>query len=88
MSDWRNDHERDSLSFEDEEQAVPRGEAEGVRVLQSALTLERLGGWDVTPAAGAADALAAAQGGGFGAVLLDVMMPDVDGPRCSSACAR
>jgi phosphatidate cytidylyltransferase len=33
VSDWRNDHERDSLSFEDEEQAVPRGEAEGVRVL-------------------------------------------------------
>ena len=33
MSDWRNDHERDSLSFEDEEQAAPRGEGEGVRVL-------------------------------------------------------
>jgi len=33
VSDWRNDHERDSLSFEDEERAVPRGEGEGVRVL-------------------------------------------------------
>ena len=33
MSDWRNDHERDSLSFEDEEQVLPRGEGEGVRVL-------------------------------------------------------
>ena len=46
----------------------------------AALTLERLGGWDVTPAGGADDALAAAHGGGFDAVLLDVMMPDVDGP--------
>ena len=33
MSDWRNDHERDPLSFEDEEQALARGEGEGVRVL-------------------------------------------------------
>jgi CheY-like chemotaxis protein len=46
----------------------------------AALTLERLGGWEVTPAGGADDALAAAHGGGFDAVLLDVMMPDVDGP--------
>src|SRR5439155_10091210 len=33
VSDWRNDHERDPLSFEDEEQALARGEGEGVRVL-------------------------------------------------------
>ena len=33
MSDWRDDHERDPLSFEDEEPAVPRAEGEGVRVL-------------------------------------------------------
>ena len=29
MSDWRDEHERDSLNFEDEEQALPRGEGEG-----------------------------------------------------------
>jgi CheY-like chemotaxis protein len=46
----------------------------------AALTLERLGGWEVQPAASAADALAAAREGGYDAVLLDVMMPDVDGP--------
>jgi phosphatidate cytidylyltransferase len=33
VSDWRNDHERDQLGFEDEEQTVLRGESEGVRVL-------------------------------------------------------
>jgi phosphatidate cytidylyltransferase len=33
VSDWRDDHERDSLNFEDEEQVTPRGEGEGVRVL-------------------------------------------------------
>ncbi len=32
MSDWRDDHERDPLDFEDEE-PLPRGEGEGVRVL-------------------------------------------------------
>ncbi|HMF04946.1 MAG TPA: phosphatidate cytidylyltransferase [Acidimicrobiia bacterium] len=31
MSDWRDDHERDPLGFDDEER--PRSEAEGVRVL-------------------------------------------------------
>ena len=44
------------------------------------LSLERVGGWEVVPASSAAEALAAAEGGGFDAVLLDVMMPDVDGP--------
>jgi phosphatidate cytidylyltransferase len=32
VSDWRDDHERDQLDFEDEP-AAPRGEGEGVRVL-------------------------------------------------------
>ncbi len=32
MSDWRDDHERDPLDFQDEE-PLPRGEGEGVRVL-------------------------------------------------------
>jgi CheY-like chemotaxis protein len=44
------------------------------------LSLERVGGWDVVAAGSGAEALAAAEGGGFDAVLLDVMMPDVDGP--------
>ena len=44
------------------------------------LSLERVGGWEVVPAGSGAEAVAAAQGGGFDAVLLDVMMPDVDGP--------
>jgi CheY-like chemotaxis protein len=44
------------------------------------LSLERVGGWEVVPAGSAADAVTAAQDGGFDAVLLDVMMPDVDGP--------
>ena len=33
MSDWRDDHERDPLGFDDEERLPPRSEAEGVRVL-------------------------------------------------------
>jgi phosphatidate cytidylyltransferase len=33
VSDWRDDHERDQLGFEDEEATAPRGEGEGVRVL-------------------------------------------------------
>jgi CheY-like chemotaxis protein len=44
------------------------------------LSLERVGGWEVVPAASSTEAVAAAEGGGFDAVLLDVMMPDVDGP--------
>ena len=44
------------------------------------LSLERVGGWEVVPASSAAEAVAAAEDGGFDAVLLDVMMPDVDGP--------
>jgi CheY-like chemotaxis protein len=44
------------------------------------MSLERVGGWTVTDADSAAQALAAAQEQRFDAVLLDVMMPDVDGP--------
>jgi CheY-like chemotaxis protein len=44
------------------------------------MSLERVGGWEVVDARSADDAVAAAREGTFDAVLLDVMMPDVDGP--------
>ena len=44
------------------------------------MSLERIGGWTVGEASSADDALAAAEADRFDAVLLDVMMPDVDGP--------
>jgi len=45
------------------------------------MSLERIGGWTVVPAASGAEALEAARAhDGFAAVLLDVTMPDVDGP--------
>jgi CheY-like chemotaxis protein len=45
------------------------------------ISLERVGGWTVVSAASGAAALElAAQEGPFDAVLLDVMMPDLDGP--------
>lgn len=44
------------------------------------MSLERVGGWTVVDAASADEAVAAARAGSFDAVLLDVMMPDVDGP--------
>ena len=44
------------------------------------MSLERVGGWTVTDAGSADEALAAAGAERFDAVLLDVMMPDVDGP--------
>ena len=45
------------------------------------LSLERVGGWTVIPAASGQSALEAARNEGpFDAVLLDVMMPDLDGP--------
>jgi CheY-like chemotaxis protein len=44
------------------------------------MSLERVGGWTVVDAGSADEALAAAEVDRFDAVLLDVMMPDVDGP--------
>jgi CheY-like chemotaxis protein len=44
------------------------------------ISLERMGGWEVLDAGSAEEALAAARCGPVDAVLLDVMMPGVDGP--------
>ncbi len=45
------------------------------------LSLERVGGWTVVSAASGEEAVAAAHSEGpFDAVLLDVMMPGLDGP--------
>ena len=44
------------------------------------MSLTRVGGWEVVPAASAGEAEAAARAQAPDVVLLDVMMPDVDGP--------
>ena len=44
------------------------------------MSLERIGGWEVLEAGSAEEALAVARSGPIDAVLLDVMMPGVDGP--------
>ena len=44
------------------------------------ISLERVGGWTVVPAASASEAVAAASEAAPDVVLLDVMMPDADGP--------
>lgn len=45
------------------------------------MTLERLGGWEVVSVASGSEALVCARASGsFDAVLLDVMMPGMDGP--------
>lgn len=44
------------------------------------MALERVGGWDVTAAGSAGEAIAAVQAAKPDVVLLDVMMPDTDGP--------
>jgi CheY-like chemotaxis protein len=44
------------------------------------LSLESVGGWEVVTAASGADAVSAATGEPFDAILLDVMMPELDGP--------
>ena len=49
------------------------------------LSLQSVGGWDVRQARSGADALAAAREERFDAILLDVMMPELDGPSTLAA---
>jgi two-component system, OmpR family, response regulator len=64
---------------------TPRGrllivdDDEDIRLI-ARMSLERIGGWEVLDAASAEDAVEAARSGPLEAVLLDVMMPGVDGP--------
>jgi len=53
---------------------------DAIRTIAS-ISLERIGGWTVISAPSGQAALEAAQGDGpFDAVLMDVMMPGLDGP--------
>jgi CheY-like chemotaxis protein len=53
---------------------------DAIRTIAS-ISLERIAGWTVIPAASGEAALEAAENDGpFDAVLLDVMMPGLDGP--------
>jgi CheY-like chemotaxis protein len=52
---------------------------EDIREVAS-LTLELQEGWDVAAAGSGAEGLRAARGNAPDAILLDVMMPDMDGP--------
>ncbi|HTA97345.1 MAG TPA: response regulator [Solirubrobacteraceae bacterium] len=53
---------------------------DAIRTIAS-ISLERIGGWTVISASSGQAALEAAQDDGpFDAVLMDVMMPDLDGP--------
>lgn len=51
----------------------------------SSTTLELLGGWEVDTAAGGEEAIEAALSGQPDAILLDVMMPGMDGPATLAA---
>jgi two-component system OmpR family response regulator len=52
---------------------------DGIRQVAS-LALRRIGGFEVTEAASGADALDKIGNGAFDAIILDVMMPQMDGP--------
>jgi CheY-like chemotaxis protein len=46
----------------------------------AAVSLEMVGGWDVLTASSGSEGIASAQAEQPDAILLDVMMPDMDGP--------
>ncbi len=49
------------------------------------LSLESVGGWDVHAVGSGREAVAAAQAERFDVILLDVMMPELDGPSTFAA---
>jgi CheY-like chemotaxis protein len=49
------------------------------------LSLESVGGWEVRAVSSGRDAVAAAREERFDAILLDVMMPELDGPSTFAA---
>jgi CheY-like chemotaxis protein len=49
------------------------------------LSLESVGGWQVHAVASGREAIGAARGQRFDAILLDVMMPELDGPSTLAA---
>ena len=49
------------------------------------LSLESVGGWDVRAVSSGREALDAARAERFDAILLDVMMPELDGPSTFAA---
>ncbi|MGH2910858.1 MAG: response regulator [Solirubrobacteraceae bacterium] len=60
-------------------------DAEDIRTI-ARISLERVGDWTVVPVASGQEALQAAERDGpFDAVLLDVMMPGMDGPSTLQA---
>jgi two-component system OmpR family response regulator len=53
---------------------------DAIRTIAS-ISLERIGGWAIVAVASGQEALAAVRDGGpFDAILMDVMMPGLDGP--------
>ncbi len=54
----------------------------------AALSLEAVAGWDVTTACSGADGIASAQENAPDAILMDVMMPGMDGPTTFRAMQR
>jgi CheY-like chemotaxis protein len=52
------------------------------------LSLESVGGWEVHAVSSGRDAVQAASAQRFDAVLLDVMMPELDGPSTYAALRR
>jgi len=60
---------------------------DGVRLV-ARVSLERVGGWIVTAVSSGADALAEAAASPPDAILLDVMMPGLDGPSTLAELQR